>query len=441
MKKTIKQIPFNPARFPFFYGWIVLAFGTLGMLMSVPGQTVGISVFTDFLIDELSIPRNFLSLAYLVGTTGSALLMTRAGKLYDRLGARWMGVGISVLLGLVLVYLSFTGEITALFRGIFPGTGIVVLPFIVMAVGFFLVRFLGQGTLTLLSRNMVMEWFEKRRGFANAILGVAVSFGFSYAPRLLDRLIQGYSWQGAWRILAAAVGGAFAILVFLFYRNQPEDHGLIPDGSKKVKVRKTHAEVSAARDFTLREARKSYTFWIFTLSLLMSALVITAFTFHVVSVFESRGLPRPRAIGIFLPSSFIAVAFQFVGSYVSDYIKLKYILLIQLAGLILLCFGIIFLSAELPVLIVIAGLGINQGLFGVTGNVAWARFFGRKHLGAVSGFSTAWIVAGSAVGPYLFSIAFEGTGSYTIAAAVSLAVLTALFIAAWKADRPVPENV
>jgi MFS transporter, OFA family, oxalate/formate antiporter len=436
LKKSIQQIPFNPAKFPFFYGWIVLAFGTIGMLMSVPGQTVGVSVFTDFLIDELRIPRNFLSLAYMAGTIGSALLMTRAGKLYDRVGARWLGLGISVLLGLILVYLSFAREITETLRRVFPGAGIISIPFLVMTAGFFLVRFAGQGSLTLLSRNMVMEWFEKRRGFANAILGIAVSFGFSYSPRLLDRLIQRFTWQGAWRFLAVVIGGGFAFLVFLFFRNQPEDHGLVPDGNKEIKIRKTHAEVTAARPFPLQEARKTYSFWIFTLSLLMSALIVTAATFHVVSIFASRDLPRAEAVGIFLPSSFVAVAFQFVGSYVSDYIKMKYVLLVQLAGLILLCFGIIFLRAGTPEIIIIAGLGVNQGLFGVTGNVTWARFFGRKHLGAVSGFATAWIVAGSAVGPYLFSIAYESTGTYTIAALISAAVLIVLFFAAWKADRP-----
>ena len=152
-------------------------------------------------------------------------------------------------------------------------------------------------------------------------------------------------------------------------------------------------------------------------------------------------MSRVQAIGIFLPSSFVAVGFQFLGSWASDYIKLKYLLVIQIFGKILLCIGIIFLGQGLPVIVIIAGLGINQGLFGVTGNVAWARFFGRKHLGAVTGFATAWIVAGSAIGPYLFSLSLDTGGSYTPAAVISLVVLTALFVAAWKAERPVPKDV
>ena len=66
--------------FPFFYGYIIIFSGTIGVLMSAPGQTIGISVFTDFLIDALGITRDSLSLAYLIGTMSSSFLLTRAGK-------------------------------------------------------------------------------------------------------------------------------------------------------------------------------------------------------------------------------------------------------------------------------------------------------------------------------------------------------------------------
>ena len=61
--------PFPPSRLPFFYGWVILLAGTIGILMSIPGQTMGVSVFTENLLRDLAINRNNLSLAYLVGTT------------------------------------------------------------------------------------------------------------------------------------------------------------------------------------------------------------------------------------------------------------------------------------------------------------------------------------------------------------------------------------
>ena len=82
--------PFPPSRLPFFYGWVILAAGTIGILMSIPGQTMGVSVFTE----------------NLVGTLASGLLITRAGKLYDKYGARIMAFTSGVMLGVALLYLT-----------------------------------------------------------------------------------------------------------------------------------------------------------------------------------------------------------------------------------------------------------------------------------------------------------------------------------------------
>ena len=60
--------PFDPARVPFYYGWVVLVVGTVGILASVPGQTAGVSVFTDDLIETTGLSRLQLANAYLIGT-------------------------------------------------------------------------------------------------------------------------------------------------------------------------------------------------------------------------------------------------------------------------------------------------------------------------------------------------------------------------------------
>ncbi|KKK98707.1 hypothetical protein LCGC14_2640080, partial [marine sediment metagenome] len=91
--------PFAPAKFPVFYGWIILAVGTLGIIMSLPGQTIGVSIFTESLLRDLEINRDNLSLAYLIGTVASGLLITRAGKFYDKYGARVLALIAAGMLG------------------------------------------------------------------------------------------------------------------------------------------------------------------------------------------------------------------------------------------------------------------------------------------------------------------------------------------------------
>lgn len=424
----IRNFPFNPGKVPFFYGWSILAFGTLGMVMSSPGQTIGVSVFTDFLISELGLSRTLLSLAYLVGTVGSAFLLAQAGKLYDHFGGRLVASSAGLVLALVLVGLTVTPAIAGFLGG--P-----VMGFVVISLGFFLLRFSGQGMLTLGSRNMVMEWFDERRGLANAVMGISISFGFSYAPRVFDDLIQAFGWQGAWRAVAAAVA-VFAVLAFVFYRDTPEAHGFQPDGPLRGKSRKTHAEAASGRPFTLTEARRTYAFWVFALTLFMAGLVVTAYTFHIVSIFSEAGMSRAEAVGVFLPAAVVAVIFEFLGSYLSDYIRLKYLAMLQLFGLMILTVSIALLRPGITVLGVILGQGVMQGMFGILSNVTWPRFFGRPHLGAISGFAMALTVAGTAVGPYIYSFGRDITGGYAAPAFLCTAIGLLLFFGALKADRP-----
>lgn len=433
--RKFPRIPFDPARFPFFYGWVVLAAGTAGILMSVPGQTVGVSAFTDSLIGSLGLGRSQLSLGYLIGTLGSALMLSRAGRVYDRRGARIVAAVSAALLAATLLLLSFSVELSSGLAAALPFLPHSAVAFGVITMGFFLLRFSGQGMLTLASRNMVMEWFKARRGRANAIMGISISFGFSFAPRVFEALVRNHGWQGAWRWIAAGVT-VFAAFIIVTFRDTPEAHGLTPDGSGTTGRIKLHPEAEAAAPFTLAEARRTYAFWVFALSLLLASLTVTAYTFHVVSIFADAGFSRSQAVAIFFPASIVAVSVQTIGSWLSDRIRLKYLCAAQLAGIAILSGGIVGLAPGWPVAVVIAGHGITQGIFGITSNVAWPRFFGRRHLGAISGLGTALSVSGSAVGPFIFSLGRDLSTNYTLPALFCGAAALVLFVASFRADRP-----
>ena len=80
--------PFDPRRVPFYYGWVVLVAGTIGIIASVPGQTAGVSVFTDDLTSTTGLTRLQLAIAYLIGTGASGLLLGIGGRMIDRYGSR-----------------------------------------------------------------------------------------------------------------------------------------------------------------------------------------------------------------------------------------------------------------------------------------------------------------------------------------------------------------
>ena len=406
------------------------------MLMSVPGQTVGVSAFTEDLLRDLAVKRDNLSLAYLVGTVTSGLMITRAGKLYDRHGARVMAFFAGLMLGLMLLYLTRIDRIAGVMQQanwISPA----VATFILLSVGFWGIRFFGQGMLTMVSRNMVMKWFDKRRGMANAVLGIFTAFGFSLAPQVLSRVIESLEWQGAWVALAIMAGLLFTVFVLVFFRDNPRSCGLQPDGNMRSRGKRKRPPSLPDRDFTLFEARRTLAFWAFTLGLSMAALYITGVTFHVVSIFDTGGMDETKALSIFLPTSFVAITLQFGFSYLSDYVKLKYLLLIFVAGMIISTSGLLLIARyAFSFYIIIAGNGIVFGLYAVLIGVTWPRFFGLKHLGAISGFSMSWTVIGSAMGPYLFSLSKKYSGDYSNVALLCLVLSGVLFLVALRADNP-----
>jgi OFA family oxalate/formate antiporter-like MFS transporter len=436
MKKHV-NIPFAPSRIPVFYGWIIVAAGTMGMLMSIPGQTMGVSVFTENLLDDLTINRNNLSLAYLVGTVGSGLLITRAGKLYDRYGARLMGFIASAVLGLMLLYLTRVDALVVFFHDHANMVNTALTTFILMSFGFWGIRFFGQGLLTMVSRNMVMKWFNKKRGLANGIMGVFAAFGFSLAPKILNQFIEDFEWKGTWLLLGVIIGIGFVSFVLVFFRDNPWDAGLVADGKRIANKSSKRPPSLPPRDYTLSEARKTRAFWLFTLAQMISALYISGLTFHVVSVFDSVGMDKSAAISIFVPASIIAITVQFIASSISDYIRLKYLLMVFLLGMVSTTSALMFLGeSSLSYWMLISGNGVTWGLYIVLAAVTWPRFFGLKNLGAISGFSLSWLVIGSAFGPYLFSLAFYLSGTYEMVAQACLAISIILFILSFRANNP-----
>jgi sugar phosphate permease len=430
------DIPFAPRRVPIFYGWAILCVGTVGFLLSVPGQTMGVSVFTDHLLAALGLERIQLSTAYMFGTILSSLLLTRAGKLYDRFGARVMGPASAMGLAAVLLALSYVDAIAGLVNG-WLGLGWVV-PFSVVLVGFFLLRFTGQGVLTLVSRNMIMKWFDRHRGLANGLTGLGVALGFSLAPRIFKDMIDAWGWRGAWRVMAGVIGLAFAGVALLLYRDNPEDCGLLPDGSP---ARRGDDEPDkpprpAVRQFTLSEAMRCYSFWIFAAGLSMFALYLTGLTFHIESIWRTAGLPKEAATEIFLPSAIIAVVVHLSGGWISDHVRLKYLLMVELGGLCASAAGLMLLGPWWSIWLVIIGNGFCQGMFGVLSAVTWPDYFGRRHLGAISGRATAMLVFSSAVGPTIFSLSKRWTASYASAGVASGVVCALLIFAAIRANNP-----
>jgi cyanate permease len=81
-------------------------------------------------------------------------------------------------------------------------------------------------------------------------------------------------------------------------------------------------------------------------------------------------------------------------------------------------------------------LGATMGLMGMVLSVGWAKYFGRKHLGSISGMATSILIIGSALGPMPFGIARDWLGSYNWILTISAVIPLGLGIASLFVGQP-----
>ena len=422
MKRSTPLLP-APASYPFFYGWVIVAASTIGTIMSIPGQTMGVSVFTDHLINEpvISLERDDLALAYLVGTLASALLLPLAGYFFDRLGARKMILIASPCMGLTLWFLSSTREIITGISGpqssLLPGAEKAGVAFLVLSSGFLLVRFWGQGVLTMVSRAMLGKWFRERRGLASGISGIFVSASFAGAPRFLSWMISdlGLGWSGTWKWLGVSNLGLL-LIGWAFYRDNPEECGLQIDGKKLLEQEKEEQQGRAEEyHATTAEALRARAFWIPNLSLALWGLALTGLTFHIVDIGKKAGLAEKETLNLFLFMAPVSILANIIGGWWSDRVRIRMVFIALMAALVTACWALTQLSSATGQWLTILCVGTSGGLFSMLLVVIWPRFFGRKHLGKISSINMMTMTGASALGPWLFARSVELTGSYETA--------------------------
>jgi sugar phosphate permease len=395
---------------PVYYGWIILIAASLGLMMTMPGQTVSVSVFLDSIIEELGITRTLISLMYTFATLGGSVFLPFIGRFIDRRGPRLTVILIAGALAVACVFMGFIQGLVMLFFG------------------FMMIRSLGQGSLSLVSQHVVNLWFVRRRGLALGLSGLGFAIGTALFPLLINTLIVSYGWRVAYMLLGGLVAVTILPLGALFYRSHPEEYGLVPDGTGKaasVPLSETH--------FTLAQARRTPTFWLFVAGGVSVSALSTALIFHNYDILAAQGVVRDLATQVFVPIGFVSFFANLMTGYLVDKFPPRFIL--SVAQGLLAAVMVLVLAVNSLTLVYAYGvlLGVMQGMSGMLTASVYAHYFGRRYLGEIKGMVTTILVGGTAVGPVLFSVGQDIFGSYQqpiwLLALIPAAIaMTAIFI-------------
>ncbi len=388
-------------------------------MATAPGQTAGVSAFIDPMIADLGVDRTSLSTAYLVGTLTGALVVPRIGGLIDRWGVRRCTLVIGVGFGTVLLLMGTIGG------------------FVGLLFGFMGIRSLGQGALGLAATTAAARWFERRRGRALGIVSAAGTAGISLAPVLTEWIIAQQGWRTAWFVLGVAVLLLVVPIAAFGLRDDPSDMGQMPDG-----VPSSHDSLAAPRwGLTRRQAFTEPYFWVLISGLAVSGMLATAVAFHQISLLGAKGLTSTEAAANFIPQTVAGLAATLVVGNMIDRMSIRWVVL---ASMSLHVVALAWLTTVSPGWSAIA-FGMAIGAAGSSIRIAEAAaipaYFGVLHLGSIRGFVASISVGSTALGPLLFSVGRELTGSFDDVILVSLILPAAVAAAGLVVRIPAGREV
>ena len=189
------------------------------------------------------------------------------GKLIDRFGGRMVGLTTGMLFAISLILLSLAGS-----------------PLVLLLL-FIFMRGLGVGPLMIAHSTVIAQWFRNQRG---RVMGITIIvtwlFQSVYMPTL-QNLLEVYSWRQIWQVMGLIIGVVIVPIIWLLMRDRPENFGLLPDGEP---VREDQP-VDTEESWTLAEARRTPTFWIFAMGRVLMPAIGSSLILHQVSIFGVLG--------------------------------------------------------------------------------------------------------------------------------------------------------
>jgi hypothetical protein len=378
---------------PRFYGWVVVAVGLLCTALSSPGQSFIFSLYLDAFIHDLGLSRLELSSTYGAATLVAAACLPLLGRWADRTTGRTFLVSILCAMGVAQLLFSRAASLAQL------------------AVGFFVLRLLGQGALGLGTLTFTVRWFRRYRGRALGMVSLGYAVGELVFPWLTVWLLATLGWRGSIMVAGAAYLLVFAPVVGRLLRERDPRHEPL-DGEVQPApgIGGRYPSHVAERSYTLGQALRKGRFWGLLGATAISPLLMTAIIFHQVALFEAQGWGRAAVPTAFSAFAVASVMMTYLSGLVLERVPTRFGVS---AALLLALAALATLSLELPLLY---GTLLGMAAGGMSGANAqlWPDYFGVQGLGAIKGVVTAVRNGAAAVGPPLLAVLQDSAGSFTL---------------------------
>lgn len=397
----------------------VLGFGILAMASSGFGQTFFISVFGSELRGAFDLSHTVYGTLYSAATLCSAILLVRAGTWADRWPLARVSTLAFALLALGCALIGFAPHVA------------------VLALGFFLIRFGGQGMSAHIGITTAGRYFTANRGKAVAITACGIPLAEAVLPPAGALLLALGGWRLPWLVAVAVL--LLAVIPLARY--------LAHHSGQPPHARTTSNENSpntGRRDFTRAEALRDPGMYMLLPAVLASPFIVTALLFHQAAVAELRGWSMEWVATAFTAYAVGHLGMLLLSGPIVDRIGahrwLPLALLPTAAGLALLALA----SATWVIFGYLGLLGVSVGAIATVNGALWPERYGTTHLGAIRAVAQAAMVVSTAAAPILLGFVLDlGWSVATIGSALAAFTLAAAALAALApypgTDRTTPD--
>jgi len=267
--------------------------------------------------------------------------------------------------------------------------------------------------------GLIAKWFVRKRAKAIMWTNVGPGTGPLIFPPIVAALVIMVGWRDTWFWMGVITTLLLAPLSFIAH-TRPEDTGTGPDGDPIGHVAGAAGRgtpgIRATASFTRPQAVRTRAFWLISTAGALATFGVQGYQVQWLPyLIGDRGFSQQTgANGVLVYGVFTVCARFFWGFWSSRYAT-RYVLLAQglAAGVGVLFFMTVQSTPMLFAWAVWQGLCL-AGFFQLQA-LLLMDYFGREHLGAITGFVLPLSTVSSASAPLLLSLLRDVTGTYTLA--------------------------
>jgi MFS family permease len=400
--------------------WVHVGIAALAMVLTLPGRTHGLGLFTEPLLKWLALDRESYGFMNLWATLLGALFCLPCGWLLDRLGTRAVLLVITACLGTTVMAMSYSLPQTL-------GESIPTLVVIDLFLFLLLTRGFGQSALSVVSLALIGRSAGRRSGPAMGVYACGTTAGFLGAFVILGGIVkqQPDEWRQPWFGIGLAVL-VLGLIAATLVRNRILETGKQPQGD---------AELSE-ESFTVRRALASPAFWTFSIGISFYGLIVAGTSLFNESILAERGFDKRIFVNVTQLGIPVGLAANLLVGWLATRWSLAKLMGLATGLFAVALFAFPLVETETQVYAYALTLAAAGGGMTVCFFAVYRRAFGPAHLGSIQGVAQMLTVLFSAVGPMVFASTKVRLGAYTPLFPVAATIAIVLAALTWIVGMP-----